>query len=326
MLLLWRSKVQASTSQDISVSNEDAQPSIFRILHNPTPHCAWLISDRVLFGAHPSSNTIQSLVDAGVTTVVSLVTDEEIKKYNLYQSEGPIKILRMPIPDGGITSDDDTFALAHRLAVLLETTDEVIYIHCRSGHGRTGIVAACLVSEVMRYDPPRAIKYVQLCHKSRKENNHIPCPTLQGKQYAQINRFRRPLRAIFCGDRDSSYTFEEQLTLELRDLPPHSVVIHGDCKGIDRYAAELAELMKIKTIPYPVSQEEWRVFGLGAGPMRNKMMLDVEKPDVVFAFHPDINLSKGTRDMVLQAWQSKVPVFVHDTKRKLEFRGNFDDM
>lgn len=38
----------------------------------------------------------------------------------------------------------------------------------------------------------------------------------------------------------------------------------------------------------------------GAGPLRNRQMLD-EVPDLVLAFHAEMQSSKGTKDCVLEA-------------------------
>lgn len=55
--------------------------------------------------------------------------------------------------------------------------------------------------------------------------------------------------------------------------------------------------LDFKTLPYPA---DWKAFGKGAGPIRNRKMYDAEKPELVIAFHSDITLSasKGTKDMV----------------------------
>ena len=53
--------------------------------------------------------------------------------------------------------------------------------------------------------------------------------------------------------------------------------------------------MNIPVLSYPA---EWNKFGRAAGPMRNKRMLIDGKPDMVFAFHDDIENSKGTANMI----------------------------
>lgn len=54
---------------------------------------------------------------------------------------------------------------------------------------------------------------------------------------------------------------------------------------------------------------DWRI-GRGAGPIRNETMLRMSRPDMVVAFHPNINQSKGTADMVRRARAASVPVYI----------------
>jgi hypothetical protein len=49
-----------------------------------------------------------------------------------------------------------------------------------------------------------------------------------------------------------------------------------------------------------------------AGNIRNQRMLDEGRPDVVLAFHPDLDNSRGTRDMVQRATKAGIEVFVYD--------------
>lgn len=56
---------------------------------------------------------------------------------------------------------------------------------------------------------------------------------------------------------------------------------------------------------------DWRKYGKAAGPIRNQAMLEM-KPDVVVAFHRDLDKSRGTRDMVYRAMKAGVDVFHWD--------------
>lgn len=45
-------------------------------------------------------------------------------------------------------------------------------------------------------------------------------------------------------------------------------------------------------------------------PIRNKQMLDEGKPDLVLAFHTDIENSKGTKNMIYQAKKRGIKVIL----------------
>jgi hypothetical protein len=89
-------------------------------------------------------------------------------------------------------------------------------------------------------------------------------------------------------------------------------LIHGDCRGADRMAANAATAlgMIVKPFPYPSGM------GKSGGPYRNRQMLKelIRLRDehgaviVVYAFHPDIKNSKGTKDMINAADAADVRV------------------
>jgi hypothetical protein len=81
-------------------------------------------------------------------------------------------------------------------------------------------------------------------------------------------------------------------------------IVHGDCRGADKMAGEIATSLDIPVFVFPA---EWERFGNRAGPMRNQAMLNTV-PDLVIAFHDDIEKSKGTKDMVARARRAGIPV------------------
>lgn len=138
-------------------------------------------------------------------------------------------------------------------------------------------------------------------------------------------------RVIICGCRHSSAAFEHLITQELKKLPRGSTIIHGGCKGVDETAGKMAEILnkqdykRFNILVMPVTKEMWESQGKSAGPSRNQKMLE-QHVDYVLAFHPDIDLSKGTKDMIMRAWKAGKPVYVYDLKRKSKFEGDFSKL
>ena len=105
------------------------------------------------------------------------------------------------------------------------------------------------------------------------------------------------MNILCCGDRNwTCYaTIHSRLT-QYRNTDV--TIIHGNARGADRIAAKAGIDLGLSIKSFPA---QWKIYGRGAGPIRNQQMLDEGKPDLVLAFHDDIRNSKGTKDMVERA-------------------------
>lgn len=113
-----------------------------------------------------------------------------------------------------------------------------------------------------------------------------------------------PSRVVVSGDRN--WSSPEPVKHVIKLLPLTCIVVEGEAKGLDLMAKEIA-LSRGMTVEGKAPN--WAYYGKGAGPVRNKEMLDT-KPDLVVCFHNDINTSKGTKDMMTIALGARVPTFL----------------
>lgn len=113
------------------------------------------------------------------------------------------------------------------------------------------------------------------------------------------------LRVLVCGDRN--WTDKEFIWSRLDKLADLSnpLIIHGAARGADNLAGEWADDRMVPVESYPAN---WKRFGRAAGPMRNQRMIDAGKPDLVMAFHDNLEQSKGTKDMVTRARKHNIRV------------------
>ena len=111
------------------------------------------------------------------------------------------------------------------------------------------------------------------------------------------------MRVLICGDRH--WCDNDTIKKYLESLPKDTVIIEGEAPGADIMAREEAQKLGLKVLWFPA---EWAKYGRSAGPIRNKRMLDEDKPDLVVAFHNNIEKSKGTRNMLKQAEMAKIPI------------------
>lgn len=132
-------------------------------------------------------------------------------------------------------------------------------------------------------------------------------------------------KVLVCGDRnwkDRDYIFER--LDEMVPLWGISEVIEGCARGADRIAEEWALSRKMWLYHFPA---KWDEFGKAAGAIRNRQMLTEGTPDLVIAFHPYLQLSKGTKDMVEIARAANIETFVfphshegYSTKKAIDER------
>jgi len=125
-------------------------------------YCSKIIENIAYFGPAPNQTIADSLIKEGITVVIDLTTAEDrIEPYVF-----PRK-LNYPIQDNKIPEDLNDFTDFINNLVQLINNGEKIYVHCRAGHGRSGMVAVCLLCEINKYSPIYAIKLVTEYHKER---------------------------------------------------------------------------------------------------------------------------------------------------------------
>ncbi len=107
-----------------------------------------------------------------------------------------------------------------------------------------------------------------------------------------------------AGDAGDSY---KTMRDRLAKLQPGSVIIQGGATGADAMAKHIGQELLFLVITYDAN---WDYQHRAAGPIRNSAMLRDGKPELVLAFHEDIEGSKGTLDMVTKAIKAGVPTEV----------------
>lgn len=113
------------------------------------------------------------------------------------------------------------------------------------------------------------------------------------------------MKLLICGDRN--WNNKKRMKDIISNLNPQpSLIIQGGASGADSLAGIIAYELEIKCLIFPA---RWEVFGKAAGPIRNRQMI-AEKPDLVFAFHSNIEKSKGTKDMINVARYHKIKVII----------------
>jgi len=126
------------------------------------------------------------------------------------------------------------------------------------------------------------------------------------------------MRILVCGDRNWT---DKKGVFEILDFYTHTFgekayIIEGFARGADKMAGEWAAARNAPLEEFPA---DWVKYGRAAGPIRNSQMLREGKPDMVLAFHDDLEKSKGTADMVRRAKGAGLPVrlYYHELRMKV---------
>jgi len=121
------------------------------------------------------------------------------------------------------------------------------------------------------------------------------------------------MKVLICGSRN--WTNKKIIEDFIKSLPKGTWIIEGGCRGADKIAKEVAICNGYGLSEYPAL---WHRYGKAAGPIRNQKMLNDSKPDVVVAFHDNLEKGKGTKDMVNRAKKAGIPVRIIRSKEECE--------
>lgn len=125
---------------------------------------AFFIRDQCLFGAYPTQHQIHELEEWGVDLIVNLTSRHEknIRTYSTF-----VKTINFIISDNKAPENVLEFcALIIHITKLIDQNQK-IYIHCKGGHGRSGVLVASILSYKYRIMPHEAIQLTTKYHSTR---------------------------------------------------------------------------------------------------------------------------------------------------------------
>jgi predicted NAD-dependent protein-ADP-ribosyltransferase YbiA (DUF1768 family) len=126
------------------------------------------IKNKAYFGGYPTQEQVNTYEDIGFRYFVDLtrVGEKHITPYTTKYN-----YIHYPISDHRVPSDWKSFAkLIIKLSNIIRSlqTWEKMYIHCKGGHGRSGIVVACVLCYLYKITPSEAISKTTKYHNRRK--------------------------------------------------------------------------------------------------------------------------------------------------------------
>ena len=178
----------------------DVQPSgaAAPSMRGPLPTSNWVVPGLLLCGAEPDGPAALRLVMLGVRVFVCLQSElpsDRPLPYRAHAERGsssaddePLEFVHEPIPDGTTFREEALRELVERVAAAVRV-GRPVYVHCRGGHGRTGVVVACVLGELYpALTAAEVLGRVQAYHDARAN----PCGTLhpRGHKNDYVERLR----------------------------------------------------------------------------------------------------------------------------------------
>lgn len=159
--------------------------------------CSYFIQDKALFGSFPTQEAVHVLEELGVRCFIDLTNSDE-SKTTPYITK--YRYIKYPIVDRKIPEDWKSFAqlvvkICHIIHNLVE--GEKVYVHCKGGHGRSGIFVACIFCHYYSLNSDESLRQTAKCHSNRPQMREkwrkLGSP--QGKKQKDfVHRFFRPLK------------------------------------------------------------------------------------------------------------------------------------
>lgn len=128
----------------------------------------YFIENKALFGSYPTNDDILYFEkELGVKYFVDLTEHNKLPPYTISSQSTYIKF---PIPDMKIPTNTNHFcSFILRLENIIKNGDKM-YVHCRGGNGRAGVVVACLL---VRYHNMSALDAMELTRKYHSERKNL---------------------------------------------------------------------------------------------------------------------------------------------------------
>ena len=119
----------------------------------PLANCYWVVPGRLLAGEYPGGASAEAtrerlarLAEAGIGCFIDLTVPGELPAYAECLPAG-IEHRRFPVTDHGVPAERGQMAQTLESLRQALSGPGAVYLHCRAGIGRTGMVAGCLLVE-----------------------------------------------------------------------------------------------------------------------------------------------------------------------------------
>ena len=183
---------------------------------------SFFIKNRALFGSFPTQESVNELEQAGVKYFINLTFDTE-KKIIPYTTK--YTYISYPIYDHKIPENHRSFAkfIINISNIIMQLkNNNYVYIHCKGGHGRSGVVVAVLLCHIFGLSPEQSLEYTTKYH-SKREQMRDKWRKIGSPQGFQQKSFVYN----FCKNIHFYRAYKVGYTAGFSNFSPHNVTIDG---------------------------------------------------------------------------------------------------
>eukprot|EP00760_Papus_ankaliazontas_P010722 PhM_4_TR14423/c0_g1_i1/m.24291 len=163
-------------------------------IQGPTPTSNWVVRGSLLCGPKPNprdKKRFHALLDTGISVFVNLMEDADCSYVEAAEAATlrTFSAMCFPIPDDGIPDPSQVGNFAEFINDILEQiyAGRRVYVHCREGHGRTGIVIAVLLGKLYGLSGMKATSLCSSLHRGRVDDGGHDSPrTLEQRTFVQM--------------------------------------------------------------------------------------------------------------------------------------------
>lgn len=215
------------------------------------------IKNKALFGGFPTQKCVNEFEEIGVRYFVNL-THEGEKRITPYSTK--YTYIHYPISDRRVPTCWNSFAqFIIKIGNIIKSlkNGEKIYIHCKGGHGRAGLVVASLLCHLYRISASESITKTTKYHNRRKEMKEkwrkIGSPQTRSQKHF-VTKFFEPLYVYKNYSKYFSAFFSNDAELEviipgLGLFPTANAAFHAfKDPNNDKYVGQLESYIDNKEI------------------------------------------------------------------------------
>ena len=167
-----------------------------QLVAGPTATTNWVVPGLLLCGPMPEPrhrSNFEALARERIDVFVCLLENTSapqsyLPAYEQLTNKKVRRVLTLPLLDGKPLTDANA---SECLALAAEIEGEVrngskVYVHCRGGHGRTGMVVSCVLAKLYNLPGMRAVNLCDALHSCRVDSEDYSSPENQEQRLSVI--------------------------------------------------------------------------------------------------------------------------------------------